>query len=47
VSLLVAQHRRRRAHWGNVLYCLLELSEWHRAFVERRVPEPAPLADAG
>jgi asparagine synthase (glutamine-hydrolysing) len=47
VSLLVAQHRRRRAHWGNILYCLLELSEWHRAFVERRVREPAPLADAG
>ena len=37
---LVAEHRRGRADHKSILYCLLELSEWHRAFVEavERVP---------
>ena len=30
---LVAEHRSGRADHKSVLYCLLELSEWHRAFV--------------
>ena len=34
---LVAEHRRGRADNKAVLYCLLELSEWHRAFVETPV----------
>jgi asparagine synthase (glutamine-hydrolysing) len=39
-SALVAEHRRGRADHKSVLYCLLELSEWHRAFVEAREPVP-------
>jgi asparagine synthase (glutamine-hydrolysing) len=39
VAGLVAEHRRGRADHKAILYCLLELSEWHRAFVE--VPERA------
>jgi asparagine synthase (glutamine-hydrolysing) len=39
VSTLVAEHRRGRADHKAILYCLLELSEWHRAFVQ--APEPA------
>ena len=35
---LVDEHRRGRADHKAVLYCLLELSEWHRAFVEAREP---------
>jgi asparagine synthase (glutamine-hydrolysing) len=31
---LVAEHRSGRSDHKSVLYCLLELSEWHRAFVE-------------
>ena len=38
VGKLVAAHRSGRADHKMVLYCLLELSEWHRAFVEQRVP---------
>jgi asparagine synthase (glutamine-hydrolysing) len=38
VSLLVGEHRRGRADHKAVLYCLLELSEWHHAFVEQREP---------
>jgi asparagine synthase (glutamine-hydrolysing) len=38
VKTLVAEHRRGRADHKAVLYCLLELSEWHRAFVEAREP---------
>ena len=34
----MAEHRRGRADHKSVLYCLLELSEWHRAFVETREP---------
>ena len=38
VQRLVAEHRRGRADHKAILYCLLELSEWHRAFVEARDP---------
>jgi asparagine synthase (glutamine-hydrolysing) len=41
VSRLVDEHRRGRADHKSVLYCLLELSEWHRAFIEAREPVPA------
>ena len=34
VGTLVAEHRRGRADHKGILYCLLELSEWHHAFVE-------------
>jgi asparagine synthase (glutamine-hydrolysing) len=34
VSGLVAAHRSGRADHKWVLFCLLELSEWHRAFIE-------------
>jgi hypothetical protein len=37
----VAGHRSGRADHKSILYCLLELSEWHRAFVEGRVPAAA------
>jgi asparagine synthase (glutamine-hydrolysing) len=35
---LVAEHRRGRADHKSILYCLLELSEWHHTFVEARQP---------
>jgi asparagine synthase (glutamine-hydrolysing) len=38
VHTLVAEHRRGRADHKSVLYCLLELSEWHRAFVQAAQP---------
>ena len=38
VARLVDEHRRGRADHKSVLYCLLELSEWHRAFIEAREP---------
>jgi asparagine synthase (glutamine-hydrolysing) len=38
---LVDEHRRGRADHKAVLYCLLELSEWHAAFVEAREPVAA------
>jgi asparagine synthase (glutamine-hydrolysing) len=38
VARLVDEHRRGRANHKNILYCLLELSEWHAAFVEARQP---------
>jgi asparagine synthase (glutamine-hydrolysing) len=38
---LVDEHRRGRADHKAVLYCLLELSEWHAAFVEAREPAAA------
>jgi asparagine synthase (glutamine-hydrolysing) len=41
VRQLVAEHRRGRADHKSVLYCLLELSEWHHAFVEAREPVAA------
>ena len=41
VATLVAEHRNGRADHKNILYCLLELSEWHHAFVEAREPVEA------
>jgi asparagine synthase (glutamine-hydrolysing) len=41
VARLVGEHRRGRADHKSVLYCLLELSEWHHAFVEQREPVAA------
>jgi asparagine synthase (glutamine-hydrolysing) len=41
VARLVAEHRRGRADHKSILYCLLELSEWHRAFVEASAAVPA------
>jgi asparagine synthase (glutamine-hydrolysing) len=38
VARLVGEHRRGRADHKNILYCLLELSEWHSVFVEARQP---------
>jgi asparagine synthase (glutamine-hydrolysing) len=38
---LVDEHRRGSADHKAILYCLLELSEWHRAFVEARAPAVA------
>jgi asparagine synthase (glutamine-hydrolysing) len=38
VASLVGAHRAGRADHKGILYCLLELSEWHRAFVEARAP---------
>jgi asparagine synthase (glutamine-hydrolysing) len=38
---LVDEHRRGRADHKAILFCLLELSEWHAAFVEAREPVPA------
>ena len=38
---LVDEHRRGRADHKAILYCLLELSEWHAAFVEAREPMAA------
>jgi asparagine synthase (glutamine-hydrolysing) len=38
---LVDEHRRGRADHKAILYCLLELSEWHAAFVEAREPAAA------
>ena len=38
---LVDEHRRGRADHKSILYCLLELSEWHHAFVEAREPVAA------
>ena len=42
VAALVAGHRSGRTDNKRILFCLLELSEWHRAFVEQR--EPAGVA---
>jgi asparagine synthase (glutamine-hydrolysing) len=46
VSRLVAEHRRGRADHKGILYCLLELSEWHRVFIEG-ISAPAPGEPAG
>jgi asparagine synthase (glutamine-hydrolysing) len=40
VARLVDEHRRGRADHKSMLYCLLELSEWHAAFIEAREPVP-------
>jgi asparagine synthase (glutamine-hydrolysing) len=46
VRTLVDEHRRGRVDHKRVLYCLLELAEWHRTFIEAE--EPAwPQAAAG
>ncbi len=42
VTRLVAEHRTGRVDHKRILFCLLELSEWHRAFVEQA--EPAIVA---
>jgi asparagine synthase (glutamine-hydrolysing) len=42
VAELVAAHRAGRADLKRILYCLLELAEWQRVFVEGRSPAPAP-----
>ena len=42
VARLVAAHRAGRADYKSVLFCLLELSEWHATFVEGRSAAPAP-----
>jgi asparagine synthase (glutamine-hydrolysing) len=38
VARLVHEHARGRADHKSILYCLLELSEWHATFVEARRP---------
>jgi asparagine synthase (glutamine-hydrolysing) len=38
VSSLVEAHRSGRADHKSVLYCLLELSDWHETFVQQREP---------
>jgi asparagine synthase (glutamine-hydrolysing) len=47
VRTLVDEHRRGRVDHKNVLYCLLELSEWHRTFVEAEEPGWAKAPAAG
>ena len=44
VSRLVAEHRGGRVDHKRILFCLLELSEWHRAFVEQAEPAQAVRA---
>lgn len=46
VAGLVAAHRSGRADHKGILYCLLELSEWHRAFIEGAVPAAAAAGAA-
>jgi asparagine synthase (glutamine-hydrolysing) len=41
VGRLVAAHRAGRADHKSILFCLLELSDWHRAFVEGEVAAAA------
>jgi len=43
VSELVGAHRSGRADRKRILYCLLELSEWHRTFVEGAAPRGEPM----
>lgn len=42
---LVAAHRSGRHDHKRILYCLLELSEWHRTFIEGSVDEPSVVAE--
>ncbi len=42
VATLAAEHRSGRADRKAILFCLMELSEWHRTFIEGAVE--APLA---
>jgi asparagine synthase (glutamine-hydrolysing) len=46
VARLVAEHRDGRADRKRILYCLLELSDWHRIFIEGDVPAPAAAGAA-
>lgn len=39
VARLVREHRLGRSDHKRILYCLLEVSEWHRQFIEGAVPE--------
>jgi asparagine synthase (glutamine-hydrolysing) len=41
VARLVREHRDGRADHKAILYCLLELSEWQRTFIEQSVPVAA------
>jgi asparagine synthase (glutamine-hydrolysing) len=41
VAGLVASHRSGAADHKSILYCLLELSDWHRTFIEGVVEAPA------
>ena len=40
VGRLAAEHRSGRADRKNILFCLMELSEWHRTFIEGAVETP-------
>ena len=40
VARLAARHRSGRDDHKNVLFCLMELSEWHRTFIEGAVAAP-------
>lgn len=40
VTEMIGEHQRGRADHKRLLYCLLELGYWHRAFVERDEVEP-------
>ncbi len=42
---LVAAHRSGRHDHKRILYCLLELSEWHRTFIEGSVDESSVVAE--
>ena len=44
VARVVSEHRSRRTDRREILFCLLELSEWHRAFVQ--APEREAVAPA-
>jgi len=44
VAGLVAAHRAGRADHKRILYCLLELSQWHRSFIEGATPVAAEEA---
>ncbi len=44
VDRLVKAHRSGRADHKRILFCLLELSEWHRAFIQGAVPTAAAAA---
>jgi asparagine synthase (glutamine-hydrolysing) len=41
VAGLIADHRSGRGDHKRILYCLLEISEWHRSFIEGEVPSAA------
>ncbi|MGI8945921.1 MAG: asparagine synthase (glutamine-hydrolyzing) [Thermoleophilaceae bacterium] len=47
VSRLAVAHRSGRSDNKRILYCLLELSEWHRTFIEGGAREHEPVAGEG